>query len=106
LYDLRVTAGHRVELTLPAGFNTSALVLRGRVAINGLREAREAELAVFGQAGERVTFEAKEDATLLVLSGKPIEEPIARYGPFVMNTREELMQAAQDYQAGKMGHLS
>jgi hypothetical protein len=106
LYDLRVTAGHRVELTLPAGFNTSVLVLRGRVAINGSKEAREAQLAVFGQAGERVALEAKEDATLLVLSGEPINEPIARYGPFVMNTREELMQAAQDYQAGKMGHLS
>ncbi|SPP64526.1 pirin family protein [Nitrospira lenta] len=106
LYDLRLTAGHRVELTLPAGFNTSVLVLRGRVAVNGSQEANEADLALFEQDGERVTLEAKEDATLLVLSGEPIEEPIARYGPFVMNTREELMQAAQDYQAGKMGHLS
>ena len=56
--------------------------------------------------GSQVTVEAQKDSRLLVMSGEPIEEPIARYGPFVMNTREELIQAAQDYQAGKMGHLS
>ena len=106
LYDLRLMAGHRTELTLPDGFNTSVFVLRGQVVINGSYAAKEAELALFGQTGERVVLEAKEHATLLVLSGEPIHEPIARYGPFVMNTREELVQAAQDYQAGKMGHLS
>jgi redox-sensitive bicupin YhaK (pirin superfamily) len=53
-----------------------------------------------------VTIEAKEDSRLLIMSGKPIEEPIARYGPFVMNTKAELIEAVQDYQAGKMGHLS
>ena len=50
-------------------------------------------------------MEAKQDATILVLSGEPIAEPIARYGPFVMNTRDEIIQAVHDYQAGKMGHL-
>ena len=56
--------------------------------------------------GSQVTVEAQEESRLLVMSGEPIEEPIACYGPFVMNTRDELIQAAQDYQAGKMGHLS
>jgi redox-sensitive bicupin YhaK (pirin superfamily) len=106
LYDLRLKAGHQTELTLPEGFNTSVFVLRGPVVINGSHTAKEAELALFGHTGERVVLEAKEDATLLVLSGEPIREPAARYGPFVMNTRDELIQAAQDYQAGKMGHLS
>ena len=106
LYDLRLTAGHQTELTLPEGFNTSVFVLRGQVVVNGSHTAKEAELALFGHTGERVVLDAKENAILLVLSGEPIEEPIARYGPFVMNTREELVQAAQDYQAGKMGHLS
>ncbi len=106
LYDLRLKAGHQTELTLPEGFNTSVFMLRGQVVINGSQTVKEAELALFGHTGERMVLEAKENATLLVLSGEPIEEPIARYGPFVMNTREELVQAAQDYQAGKMGHLS
>ena len=106
LYDLRLMAGHRTELTLPDGFNTSVFVLRGQVVINGSHAAKEAELALFGQTGERVVLEAKEHATLLVLSGEPIHEPIARYGPFVMNTQEELVQAVNDYRAGRMGHLS
>jgi redox-sensitive bicupin YhaK (pirin superfamily) len=106
LYDLRLKAGYQTELMLPEGFNTSVFMLRGQVVINGSRTVKEAELALFGHTGERMVLEAKENATLLVLSGEPIEEPIARYGPFVMNTREELVQAAQDYQAGKMGHLS
>lgn len=57
-------------------------------------------------SGERVTMKATDDTVLLVLSGEPINEPIARYGPFVMNTKTELVQAVNDYQAGKMGHLS
>lgn len=106
LYDLRLKAGQRTELTLPEGFNTSVFVLHGQVVINGSQTAKEAELALFGHKGERVMLDAKEDATILVLSGEPIEEPIARYGPFVMNTQEELVQAVNDYQAGRMGHLS
>lgn len=106
LYDLRLKAGHRTELTLPEGFNTSVFVLHGQVVINGSQAAKEAELALFGHTGERVMLDAKEDATILVLSGEPIREPIARYGPFVMNTQYELVQAVNDYQAGRMGHLS
>ncbi len=106
LYDLRLKAGHQTELTLPEGFNTAVFVLRGQVVINGSQTVKEAELALFGHTGERVVLEAKENATILVLSGEPIHEPIARYGPFVMNTQEELIQAVNDYRAGRMGHLS
>lgn len=106
LYDLRLTAGHQTELTLPEGFNTSVFVLRGQIVINGSHRAKEAEVALFGERGERMVLEATEDATLLVLSGEPIREPIARYGPFVMNTQDELVQAMNDYKAGRMGHLS
>jgi hypothetical protein len=106
LYDLQLKAGHQTELALPEGFNTSVFVLRGRVVINGSQTVKEAELALFGHTGERVVLEAKENATILVLSGEPILEPIARYGPFVMNTQDELVQAVNDYRAGRMGHLS
>lgn len=106
LYDVRLTAGHQIELALPEGFNSSLFVLHGQVVVNGAQAVGEVELALLAKRGERVTLEAKQDTTLLVMSGQPIEEPIARYGPFVMNTREEIIQAVHDYQAGKMGHLS
>ena len=106
LYDLRLKAGHRLELSLPEGFNSSLFVLHGKVVVNENQTVQDVEIAVLGQQGERVVLEAKQDATILVLSGEPIAEPIARYGPFVMNTRDEIIQAVQDYQAGKMGHLS
>jgi redox-sensitive bicupin YhaK (pirin superfamily) len=106
LHDLQLNAGHRVQLGMPSGHNTSIFVLQGRASVNGSRKAEEAELIVCKRDGSQVTVEAQENSRLLVMSGEPIEEPIARYGPFVMNTREELIQAAQDYQAGKMGHLS
>jgi redox-sensitive bicupin YhaK (pirin superfamily) len=106
LYDVRLKAGHQIDLALPEGFNSALFVLHGRVTVNGSQVVREVDIALLGQKGERVAVEAKEDATILVLSGEPIAEPIARYGPFVMNTRDEIIQAVQDYQAGKMGHLS
>ena len=106
LYELHLKAGHGIDLPLPEGFNSSLFVLHGEVTLNGVQDVREVEIALLKQEGERVSIEAKQDATVLVLSGRPIAEPIARYGPFVMNTRDELIQAVQDYQAGKMGHLS
>ena len=105
LYDLRVKAGHRADVTVPAGFNTAVFVLQGEVAINGSGPVKEAELARLDRTGERIAIETRSDATLLVLSGEAIPEPIARYGPFVMNTQAELAQAVNDYRMGKMGHL-
>jgi len=105
LYDLQIKAGHRVQLTMPNGQNTSILVLQGRAAVNESRQVGEAELIVCTRNGSQIMIDAQQDSRLLLMSGDPIEEPIARYGPFVMNTREELIQAAKDYQTGKMGHL-
>lgn len=106
LYDLQLNKDHHVQLDLPGGQNSSILVLQGRASVNGSRDAGEAELILCKRNGSVATVVAREDSRLLVMSGEPIEEPVARYGPFVMNTREELVQAVQDYQAGKMGHLS
>ena len=93
-------------MTFPEGDSTSVFVLEGRVSVNGGAAAGEAELVVYKRSGSLVVLEATQDSRLLIMSGKPIEEPIARYGPFVMNTKAELIQAVEDYQAGRMGHLS
>jgi len=105
LYDLRLPAGHQAELSLPYGFNTGLFVLSGVMIVNRSQKVEEAEMALCDQDGTQVHLEATEEATVLVLSGEPIHEPVARMGPFVMNTEEELVQAVNDYRAGKMGHL-
>ena len=105
LYDVRLDAGARVEVPIAAGHQTGILVLRGGVQV-GDKQVRARELALLTQTGDSVAVSAAEPSTLLIMSGEPIREPIARYGPFVMNTREELMQAVEDYRTGRMGHLS
>lgn len=105
LYDVRLKAGSTVEITAPSSFNTGIFVLQGEISINQSGPVKEAELARLDQAGERITIVAAADTSLLVLAGEPINEPVARYGPFVMNTKAELVQAVNDYHAGKMGHL-
>lgn len=106
VFDVRLKSGGRAELSLPAGHNTGIVLLKGHLALNYSHSLEgEARLALLSAAGERVSLEPKEDSVVLVLSGEPINEPVAGYGPFVMNTREELMQAVEDYKAGKMGHL-
>jgi redox-sensitive bicupin YhaK (pirin superfamily) len=107
LLDVILKAGERFELPLPDGHNTAVVLRRGEVVLNGTTSLKgEAQIATLSQEGESVTLEAKTDTQLLVLSGEPINEPVASYGPFVMNTREELQQAVEDYRAGRMGHLS
>ena len=63
------------------------------------------DLLNFNNDGENIEFRAETDGRLILLSGEPINEPVATYGPFVMNTQKEIMQAMQDYQEGKMGEL-
>lgn len=106
LYDLTLKAGRQVRLTMPNGHNTSIFVLQGRASGNGSRQAGEAELIVSKGNGSQIEIEAQEDSRLLVMAGEPIDEPVVRYGPFVMNTKTELVQAVNDYNAGKMGHLA
>ena len=106
LYDLRLRAGHSLPLQIPNGYNVGLLILSGQASVEGSHRLSEAELAVFVSTGEPVAIVAEEDATILVMAGEAIHEPVARYGPFVMNSKAELVQAVNDYQAGKMGHLS
>jgi hypothetical protein len=107
VFDIRAKAGERFEIALPAGQNAAVVLLKGKVILNGTnRMESDALIAVLSPEGEQVSIDATEDTTLLVLSGEPINEPVASYGPFVMNTQEELAQAVEDYRRGKMGHLS
>jgi redox-sensitive bicupin YhaK (pirin superfamily) len=107
LWDVRLRSGATVELPLPAGETAGALVMHGRVLWNdgdgGYLEP--GEFAVFDRDGAGLKAKAEGDVMMLVLGGKPIDEPIAAYGPFVMNTQEEIHRALADYQNGRMGSL-
>ena len=104
LLDLRLEAGASLEMPLSKNHNTGVYVLRGDVRTNGTAVG-EAELAVF-EHGQTLHLKASADSTVLLLSGAPIREPVASYGPFVMNNSQELMQAVRDYEEGKMGTLA
>jgi redox-sensitive bicupin YhaK (pirin superfamily) len=106
VFDVRLHRGGATEILIPQGHNTAAVLLKGEVAVNAEHALRgEAQIALLSAEGERVRLDAGSDSVLLILSGKPIGEPVASYGPFVMNTRTELTQAIDDYRAGKMGRL-
>ena len=82
------------------------MVLRGALRINGSEPIRDAEVALFDRAGERIRDRRRgRTATALLLCGEPIGEPIVGQGPFVMNSAAEIRQAMVDYQSGKMGRL-
>ena len=105
MLDIRLEAGARLKIPLRSGNNTGAYVLRGSLRMNGTTVS-EAEMAVLEEPGDAFRLEADTDSIVLLLSGAPIHEPVASYGPFVMNNSKELMQAVQDYEQGKMGTLA
>lgn len=105
LFDIKLRAGGKVSTTLPAAHNTAALVIEGEVIINGTTAPAQS-FTLFRNEGEDITFEASGDSVILLMSGQPIDEPIASYGPFVMNTQQEIVEAIQDFQAGKFGTLA
>ncbi len=106
VWDMRLNQGSVTELDVPEEWNTSLVVLRGTVLVNGETVAREAQLVVLDSAGKHVSIEANSDAVLLLLSGEPIDEPIVGYGPFVMNTQSEITQAISDFNSGKFGQMT
>ncbi len=106
VWDVRLNAGKRVTLSLPEGHTTAIALLRGALKVNGTHDASGAQVVQFDRSGQEVQLEASADATFLVLTGAPIDEPIAGYGPFVMNTREEIMSAMKDLQEGRFGQLA
>lgn len=105
VWDLRLRAGHRVAFDLPAGHTAALFVLRGSLRIDGKHTIRAAELAVMERDGSRLEFEVSEDATVLLLNGEPLNEPVVGYGPFVMNTQAEIVQAIDDFNNGRFGQI-
>ena len=80
-------------------------VLKGAVRVNGSKAIEAAEVGLFDRAGKRICIDCVKDATALLLCGEPIDEPIVGYGPFVMNSPQEIRQAVADYPSGTMGHI-
>ena len=79
--------------------------MEGNIKVNNSEEINTDNLGLFANEGEEFSIEASDKAVVLILSGEPIHEPIAAQGPFVMNTRSELVQAISDFNMGKFGYL-
>jgi redox-sensitive bicupin YhaK (pirin superfamily) len=105
VWDIRLKKGGSMVASIPDTHNTLLLVVDGEVAANG-QLAGKHDMILFGHQGEEMSLQAGADETvLLLLSGIPIQEPIAQYGPFVMNTEAELHVAMDEYHSGKFGIL-
>ena len=99
----QMKAGSHSSQGIPKDYNALAYVISGEGKFNShAQSAAKSQLVVFNHDGENIEIEAQTDLEFLLLAGLPLKEPVARYGPFVMNTREEIYQAFEDYQSGKM----
>jgi quercetin 2,3-dioxygenase len=105
LFNMRLTSGANADFSFPESYNTGILIIEGDVVINRSIKAAENQFIHFGHSGEDIIVEAIKNCILLVMSGEPLNEPIAPYGPFVMNTQAEIQQAYEDYYNDRFGYL-
>ncbi len=105
IYNARIKKGGRFSLSLPEEYNTGVLIIEGSTKVNQVTDVAADHFVLFENKGEEITLEATEDSIFLILSGEPIDEPIFAYGPFLMNTQQEVRQAYEDFGQGKFGYL-
>lgn len=105
LFNAKLSAGISADFDFNKTFNTGVLIIDGEIKINDSKTIAEDYFVVFKHDGENIRIEAVRDSTVLILSGEPINEPIASYGPFLMNTEAEIQEAFDDYYSGKFGYL-
>jgi redox-sensitive bicupin YhaK (pirin superfamily) len=104
--DIQLGAGRSIELPQPDGWTTLLLVQEGALKINDDASASKSQLVMLSREGSAVKIAAEQNARVLLLAGQPIEEPIVGYGPFVMNSRQEIEQAINDFNSGKFGQIN
>lgn len=104
MLDARLTAGEVLSVSVPATYNALAVVAEGQVSA-GEQRARAGELLLFHNDAAHLSLVASQDAHVIVLAGEPIAEPIVQYGPFVMNSVEEIEEAIRDIERGKFGPI-
>ena len=105
VWDVRLKTGKSVDLAQAEGWTVQIVVMAGTVQVNGTTVLHAAQMATLDTAGQGVTIEANNEAKVLLLAGLPIDEPVVGYGPFVMNTREEIAQAIEDFNQGRFGKM-
>jgi quercetin 2,3-dioxygenase len=105
MLDLRLKPGAEVRLPTPRDYNTALLVLQGQVTANGSKPVSAGEFILFKNDGDEVVVESLTESIVMFLSGAPIDEPLVHYGPFVMNSVDEINQAIDDFNSGGFGQL-
>ena len=105
LFNVKLNKGKGTSFSFAPNHNTGLLVIKGSVTINNIEKAPTNHFVLFNNKGNEFTIRAEVESTILILSGEPIDEPIASYGPFVMNTDEEIRQTIDDFNSGKFGYL-
>jgi len=104
IYEIEMDKDKELSFNLDAGTNTAILAIDGEVIIDG-KELPMRNIALFSKEGDKIQIQSTKKSRLLLLNAEPIDEPIFAHGPFVMNTREEISQAIEEYNNGDMGHL-
>ena len=107
VFTANAHVGGKLDIKIPKNHQSLIYLLEGAILVNktDILKKGENQMVTFKQDGDTVQFEAKEESTILILSGAPINEEITQYGPYVMNTQTEILEAMRDYQQGKMGYL-